>query len=68
MFKADPVDPLAMTACVAIAKLDPPRRRIILPDELERTLPRVVLTVHAPRFPPADETDVEEDRIVERGA
>ena len=66
MFEADPVDPLAMTARIAIAKLDPPRGRTILPDEFERTLPRVVLTIHAPRFPPADETDVEEDRIVER--
>jgi len=66
MFEADPVDPFAVTARIAIAKLDPPRGRIILPHELERSLPRVVLAVHAPRLPPADETDVEEDGIVER--
>ena len=66
MIEADPVDALAFPTRIAIAQLNPPDRRILFADIFESTLPSIVLAVHAARVPTADETDVEEDRIVER--
>src|SRR3954469_2079543 len=66
MIETDPVDALPLARCVAVAELDSPGRRMLLADEFERTLHRVLLVGDAFAFPAADEADVEEHRIVER--
>ena len=66
MLEADPIDAFAAPPGVPVAELDAPRRRVFLANKLERPLPRIVLAIHAARFPSANETDVEEYRIVER--
>src|SRR6185369_12980291 len=66
MFKANPIDPLALAPGIAVAQLDPPRRRTLGPYIFQRALHRIVLAVHAPRFPPAHEAEIEENRVVKR--
>jgi hypothetical protein len=46
--------------------LDAPGRNVLFANKFERAFSRVVLPIHATGLPPADESDVENDRIVER--
>ena len=62
--ETDPVDPLRFAMRIAVAQLNAPRGGSLLPDVFQRVLPGVILPIHAAGVPPADEADVQENRIV----
>jgi hypothetical protein len=66
MIETDPIDALTPAPGIAVAHLNPPNRRISFPHIFEGAFHRVFLAIHAPGFPAANETDVEDNRIVER--
>ena len=64
--EADPIDPDALAAGVAVAQLNPPRRRLGLSHIVERALHRLGLRLHARLLPLAVDPDVERHRIAKR--
>src|SRR4051812_18053929 len=64
MVEADPIDPVAAAAGVAIAGLDSPLRRMAVGDVGERAFHRAALPGHASRLPLTIDADVERDRIM----
>ena len=67
MIEADPVDAVAASAGVSVAELDPPLGRLLLGNEVQRSLHRRPVLSHAARLPLAIHTDIECDRVVQDG-
>src|SRR3982750_2073766 len=65
MVEADPVDSLTFAAGIAVAQLDPPKRRTSFPHVFQSAFHGVLLAVHAPRVPAAHEAHIENYRIIE---
>ena len=64
---ADPVDPTAAALDrAAVAEVDLPGRRLVLPGISDRPLHRVLLALDAAFLPLADEADVQKDGIAQR--
>jgi hypothetical protein len=65
MIESNPIDPLALARCVAVAKVDAPIGRIRLAHVFQRPLHRLVLLVDARLLPLAGEPDVEGHRFIQ---
>jgi len=64
--ETDPINALAFAMRVAIAQLNTPGGRPAFAYIFKGALAGVILPIHAPGVPAANESDVQENRIVKR--